>query len=295
MSAQTISLPTVFVNTFRKSSPLSAKVIENRQLFSKGDPENEAKHIVLEISGMSYLEGQSVGVLTPGINEKGKPHAVRLYSIASPGSDIGEANKVALCVKRLIYTDPETQEKKRGIASNYLCDLKAGDKVNLTGPAGRHFLLPVEEEIQRPYLFFATGTGIAPFLGMLYRLLAKGRSPQKDIFLFLGVKRQSELIYNEELAAYAEYDNFHYRFALSREQKNSKGGKLYLHDLIDNSNERKDQIIDTVNDPETLIYICGLKGMETNIYKKLAELISKPLESPEFQEFVKTRVITEVY
>ena len=134
-------LPEVEVNTFRKSNPLKCRVIENKKLFEITDEENDARHITLQTQGIRYLEGQSVGVLTPGENAKGKPHAVRLYSIASVGNDLPMTEELSLCVKRVVYEDIEGI-KKFGVASNYLCDLIQGSEVLITGPAGRNFLLP---------------------------------------------------------------------------------------------------------------------------------------------------------
>ncbi len=51
-----------------------------------------ARHFAVDVSGTplegNFLVGQSFGVLPPGVDEKGKPHKVRLYSICSPS--IGE-------------------------------------------------------------------------------------------------------------------------------------------------------------------------------------------------------------
>ena len=226
-----VELPEVEVNTFRKKKPLQAKVLKNQSLFKLQDKENDARHIVLHAPKINYLEGQSVGVVTPGINqEKNKPHAVRLYSIASVGSDMHNENKhyLDICVKRVVYIDEQIGEKKYGIASNYLCDLNVGDSVQLTGPAGRNFLLPVKKEMDRPYLFFATGTGIAPFRGMLHRLFQSKAPLQQDVYLFFGVKKKAELIYDQELQAYKKFSNFHYLTSCSREQTNHDGAKLYV-------------------------------------------------------------------
>jgi ferredoxin--NADP+ reductase len=70
-------------------------------------------------------------------------------------------------VKRTI---DEFEEKiYLGVASNYLADLKPGDKVLMTGPSGKRFLLPENAE-DFNYILFATGTGIAPFRGMIMEL-----------------------------------------------------------------------------------------------------------------------------
>jgi ferredoxin--NADP+ reductase len=41
-----------------------------------------------------------------------------------------------LCVRRAVYYDPETGKKepsKNGVCSNFLCNSKPGDKIQLTG------------------------------------------------------------------------------------------------------------------------------------------------------------------
>ena len=287
-------LPEVEVNTFRKSDPLRGKIIENKKLFEQtdGETKSDARHIVLEAEGMRYLEGQSVGVLTPGENKKGRSHAVRLYSIASVGNDLDIAEKLSLCVKRVVYHDSKDSTKKFGLASNYLCDLNEEDEVLLTGPAGRKFLLPVKEDIKRPYLFFATGTGIAPFRGMLQRLFRSQDEFTDEVYLFLGVKKKSELMYDQEFQEYERYPNFHYLKALSREQKNQEGGRMYVHHLI---GPIKEEITTLIQNPRTLIYICGIKGMEKNILGEIAGLLGQDIESEECKDIISTRVLTEVY
>ncbi len=295
MNKYSVGLPEVEVNTFRKKTPLEAEVVENQRLFTIQDEENDARHIVLRAPGINYLEGQSVGVLTPGIDqEKNKPHSVRLYSIASVGSDmaVNDAALLDLCVKRVVYIDELTGEKRYGMASNYLCDLKVGESVQLTGPAGRNFLLPVKKEIDRPYLFFATGTGIAPFRGMLRRLF-KSESPlEQDVYLFFGVKRQDELIYNKELQEYKSFSNFHYLTSCSREQTNHDGAKLYVYHLIES---HKRHIANLLKNPKTLIYLCGLKGMGKGIFEKLAETLGLSGDSSKFENLISGRLFMEVY
>ena len=56
-----------------------------------------------------YWEGQSFGVIPPGINPKnGKPNSVRLYSIAASryGDDMS-GTQTTLCVRRATYWCPE--------------------------------------------------------------------------------------------------------------------------------------------------------------------------------------------
>lgn len=116
-------------NTYRPKEPLTGKVVFNTTL--TGPDAGEVCHIVFDHEGkLPYAEGQSIGILAKGVDAKGKPHKLRLYSIASsaPG-DYGDGKTISLCVKRLIYEDPETKEEVKGVCSNYICDLKAGDEV----------------------------------------------------------------------------------------------------------------------------------------------------------------------
>ena len=66
-----------------------------------------------------------------------------------------------------------------------------------------------------------------------------------------------------EECAFARTDNgptrcrFRVDYALSREQKNKKGGKMYIQDKVE---EYADEVFDLL-DNGAHIYFCGLKGM----------------------------------
>lgn len=76
------------------------------------------------------------------VNARGKemPHGVRLYSIGSSRyGDSYDGKTTSLCVRRATYWDPETQKDdpaKAGICSNFLCDAKPGQEIQLTGREG---------------------------------------------------------------------------------------------------------------------------------------------------------------
>ncbi len=282
--------PTVEVNTYKKANVLKAKVLENRILYREND-ENDVRHIVLDAREMNYLDGQSVGVLAPGLNEKGNPHAVRLYSIASLASRVPGSENLSLCVKRSWGKDEATGQIYRGVASNYLCDLKVGDEVNLTGPAGRKFALPVPEEIHRPYVFIATGTGIAPFRGFLERLFKHTPNFSAPVYLLFGVKTKAELLYHEEFIQYTQ-PNFLYLKALSREMKNSTGGRYYVGDLI---HDHGPKLWPVLSDEKTIIFMCGLKGMEDGVSKAVNALAAANGKGENYYQSIEDRIVEEVY
>jgi len=197
-------------NLYKPKDPYSAKVVFNTTL--TGPDAGEVCHMVFDHDGkLPYAEGQSIGVVAKGTQENGKPHKLRLYSIASsaPG-DYGDAKTVSLCVKRLIYNDDEGKEVK-GVCSNYLCDLKAGDEVDITGPVGTALLQPTDPNAT--VIMLATGTGIAPFRSFLWRYFMEKHDDFKfggKAWLFLGVPTSSALLYDDEFKKMKELggDNF---------------------------------------------------------------------------------------
>ena len=162
---------------------------------------------------------------------------------------------------------------KKGVCSNYLCDSKPGDDVKLTGPSGKVMLIP-EKDPNVDLIMVATGTGIAPYRSFIRRLFVE-KTPFGEAYtkgsglawLFLGVANSDALLYDDEwqegLKKYP--DNFRLDYALSREQKNKDGGKMYIQDKVA---EYSDEIF-TRMDNGAHMYFCGLKGMMPGITEML--------------------------
>merc|ERR1719387_280261 len=138
---------TVPVNTWKNKAPYTAKVVSCKRIVGP-EATGETCHIIFDYKGnMPYWEGQSYGVIPPGTNPKnGKPHTVRLYSIASSRYGDNMAGKTSsLCVRRATYWDPDMGKEdpaKKGVCSNFLCDSKPGDDCKMTGPSGKVMLMP---------------------------------------------------------------------------------------------------------------------------------------------------------
>merc|ERR1711988_1655166 len=168
--------------------------------------------------------------------------------------------------------------------SNYLCDAKPGTELALTGPAGKVMLMP-EEKPETPIIMLATGTGIAPYRGFLRRLFVENTEAAEKFkglaWLFLGVANSDALLYDEDWKAMQEKypEKFRIDYALSREQKNKSGGKMYIQDKIE---EYKEQVFDLM-DNGAHMYFCGLKGMMPGIQDMLKGVCeSKGLDYDEF-------------
>ena len=131
-----------YVNLYGIDEPAVASVSGNFRLTAE-DASSDIRHIVLDFGNASFpvLEGQTIGILPPGLDAAGRPHHVRLYSVASPrDGERPKYNNLSLTVKRV--TQDHDGQSAHGVGSNYLCDLKKGDKVNVVGPYGTSFLMP---------------------------------------------------------------------------------------------------------------------------------------------------------
>ncbi|SMO51352.1 FAD-binding oxidoreductase [Fodinibius sediminis] len=264
-----IKLPEVELNIYTPREPVEAVIVENRICTKESSP-NFVRHVTFDISG-TELEGhvqvgQSIGILPPGEDENGRPHKLRLYSVSSPtkGED-GQAHLVSTTVKRTIE-EFDNNELYLGVCSNYLADLQPGDKVKMTGPSGRRFLLP-ENATDFNYVMFATGTGIAPYRGMIKEMIEAGI--ENDIVLVFGCPYRTDLLYADYFEPLAEeYDNFHYLPHISREARRADGTKKYVQTCLWDAAELMDPLLEKEN---TLLYICGLKGMEAGIYQALGQ------------------------
>ncbi|MEM7229730.1 MAG: hypothetical protein AAF432_13040 [Planctomycetota bacterium] len=284
MTTQTIGvepvLPEAPMHLVRPKEPVVGRIVGN-DLCMKGKSASYVRHVTIDVSGTplegNFLAGQSFGVIPPGLNEKGKPHPVRLYSVScsSRGED-GEGKIIATTPKRLIdecTPQKEGEEAERGMflgrCSNYLCDTRPGDEVMLSGPAGKRFMLPVDTQAH-DYLFIATGTGIAPFRGMLMDLFDGPDGPtDREVHLVMGTPYTSDLLYDDYMTDLAaRHDNFRYHTVISREPLGDRPRGEYVHQYIER--HLGDHFGAFLAQPTTLMYMCGLIGMQFGMYQLLA-------------------------
>lgn len=273
------------LNTYKPKGPYTATIVSVERAVGPNAP-GETCHVVIDHGGnVPYWEGQSYGIIPPGENPKkpGNPQNVRLYSIASTRyGDSFDGKTASLCVRRAVYYDPQTGKEdpsKNGVCSNFLCNSKPGDKIQLTGPSGKIMLLP-EDDPNATHIMIATGTGVAPYRGYLRRMFMEDVPNYRFgglAWLFLGVANSDSLLYDEEFTSYLKQypDNFRFDKALSREQKNKNGGKMYVQDKIE---EYSDEIFKLL-DGGAHIYFCGLKGMMPGIQETLKKVAEQRGES----------------
>ena len=255
-----------YVNLHGPKSPVTATVVGNMQVNEAGT-QNETHHVVLDFGSMPFpvLEGQSIGIIPPGADDKGKPHHARQYSIASPRN--GERpgyNNLSLTVKRVV--EDHDGKPVRGVCSNYICDLKPGDKVQVIGPFGTSFLMP--NHPRSNIVMICTGTGSAPMRAMTEwrrRLRQSGKFEGGRLKLFFGARTQQELPYFGPLQKLPK-DFIDIHFAFSRTPGEPK---RYVQDLL---RERAADLVELLKDPNTCFYVCGLKSMEEGVVLALRDI-----------------------
>jgi benzoyl-CoA 2,3-dioxygenase component A len=231
---------------------------------------NETHHIVIDFGSMPFpvLEGQSVAIVPPGVDASGKPHHARQYSIASPrNGERAGYNNVSLTVKRVV----EDHEGKpvKGVCSNYLCDVKVGDTVQVIGPFGSSFLMPNHPKSN--IVMICTGTGSAPMRGMTEwrrRLRQTGKFEGGKLMLFFGARTQEELPYFGPLQKLPK-DFIDISFAFSRTPGQPK---RYVQDAM---RERAADLVALLKDPNTYFYVCGLKSMEEGVVLALHDVATQ--------------------
>jgi len=227
----------------------------------------DTHHIVLDFGAMPFpvLEGQSIGVIPPGVDANGKPHHARQYSIASPRN--GERpgyNNVSLTIKRVL--EDHSGKPVRGVASNYMCDLQVGDQVQVIGPFGASFLMP--NHPRSHIVMICTGTGSAPMRAMTEwrrRLRASGKFEGGKLMLFFGARTQEELPYFGPLQNLPR-DFIDIELAYSR---TAGQPKKYVQDAM---RERAADLARLLVDPNACFYVCGLKAMEEGVVLALHDI-----------------------
>jgi benzoyl-CoA 2,3-dioxygenase component A len=243
------------INLFNRANPAVAKVNGNLRLTGE-TTETDVRHLILDFGTVAFpvLEGQSIGVVPPGVDAAGKPHAMRLYSIASPrDGERPNTNNLSLTVKRV----------EGGVASNWLCDMKLGETVQVIGPFGATFLMPDDQDAD--ILMICTGTGSAPFRGFTERRRRSAPHARGKLHLYFGARTPEELPYFGPLQRLP-------KTLLTQELVYSRlpgAEKEYVQDRM---RAKAAEIAELLKSPNLHVYMCGLKGLEAGVEAAFTEI-----------------------
>jgi ferredoxin-NADP reductase len=150
-----------------------------------------------------------VSLVLPVLDEKGRPLR-RSYSLASVPTG---SSRFELVVTKV----------DGGPGSTFLHDAAVGTVLEVKGPQGT-FSRAVDAG---PSLFVATGTGVAPFRGMLHEALAAKRA--EPLWVLFGVRTLDDVLYRDELEALARaHPNVRFELTLSRPGSAWQGRSGYV-------------------------------------------------------------------
>ncbi len=184
---------------------------------------------------MPFVAGQYIQLESQPY--RGRESVMRAYSVSSPPSD-------TRAVETVIRLVPD------GICTTWVFEiLREGDSVQFSGPYGEFRL----SDSDRPCLFIAGGSGMAPIWSML-RDMKEKRSRRSAVYFF-GALTQADLFYTEPLRQLEkELPDFRYVPALSREPPESdwSGERGMITDVLAR------RIPDMA---EYEAYLCGSPGM----------------------------------
>ena len=236
------------INLYNLKKPAIGIVQGNYRLTSE-IADSDVRHIIIDLGNQHFpvLEGQSVGIQPPGADANGNAYLPRLYSISSPrDGERPNTNNISLTVKR----------EEHGVCSNYVCDLKKGDEVKLTGPFGATFLMP--NDPQANILMICTGTGSAPFRAFTMRRQRTSGEGGAKMRLYFGARTADALPYFGPLKKVPD-TILEKQLVFSRAEA---ADKEYVQDRM---LKQKHDLAAIMQAPGTHIYVCGLKAMEDGV------------------------------
>ena len=160
------------------------------------------------------------------------------------------------------YLDITVRDKAEGFVAPYLLkNVKAGDELESSGPAGTFYHEPLIDG--EDLVFLAGGSGITPFMSMI-RHAVQRQSPLK-IHLLYGSRRPDDVIFGHELAKVADsHDNIRFSLVISEPPHDYQGLSGFL-----SSECIQGQVGDMAG---KTFYLCGPREMTDYCSAALREL-----------------------
>ncbi len=249
-----------------------ATLIQSVRITPQSSPE-EVCNLTFKTSDLAFeaRTGQCIRVMAPG--EYGNRHHVRLYSIAGLSQAANDATEFTLCVRRCFYVDEFSGEEYKGVASNYLCDLRAGDQIEFSGPFGQPFEIPTNKKAS--LLMIGMGTGIAPFRALVRDIYEKVGNWEGKVRLYYGASKVLEMLYmndeNKDLANYFDQKTFKAFQAISPRPA------LEVPVALDKALEANaTEVWGMLQEPDTRVFVAGAEAMLESVERALSAIAGSP-------------------
>ncbi|MFT6124882.1 MAG: Na+-transporting NADH:ubiquinone oxidoreductase subunit F [Shewanella sp.] len=152
-----------------------------------------------------------------------------------------------------------------GKMSSYIFNLKAGDKVTISGPFGEFFVKETDAEM----VFVGGGAGMAPMRSHIFNQLKSVKTKRKMSFWY-GARSTREVFYQQDFDQLAaENDNFVWHVALSDplSEDNWTGYTGFIHNVLYENYLKQHKA------PEDCeFYMCGPPIMNASVIAMLESL-----------------------
>ncbi|UCX05820.1 MULTISPECIES: NADH:ubiquinone reductase (Na(+)-transporting) subunit F [Shewanella] len=184
---------------------------------------------------------------------------LRAYSMANYPDEKG---RIMLNVR---IATPPSEGLPPGKMSSYIFNLKAGDKVIISGPFGEFFVKETDAEM----VFVGGGAGMAPMRSHIFNQLKRVKTDRKMTFWY-GARSKREIFYQEDFDMLAaENDNFEWHVALSDPlpADNWTGYTGFIHNVL------FENYLKNHKAPEDCeFYMCGPPIMNSSVIGMLESL-----------------------
>ena len=173
----------------------------------------------------------------------------QFFSIGVPGVPINREYSVGSGVDEN-YLDFLIREINDGVLSTKLKNLKKDDQIKILGPYGEFYLK--EFNINKRYNFFASGSGLAPFISIINSF------KNLNYNIFHGVRLFEDI--------YTETKLKNYNVFISKFDNKETHNSIKTHNGRITSNF---DIIENYISPHDLFFICGNSLMINDVYNYL--------------------------
>lgn len=184
---------------------------------------------------------------------------VRAYSMANYPEEKG------LIMLNVRVATPPREGTPPGKMSSFIFNLKAGDKVTISGPFGEFFARETDNEM----VFIGGGAGMAPMRSHIFDQLRRLGSKRKMTFWY-GARSKREMFYVEDFDMLErENDNFTWHVALSDPLPEDEwtGDTGFIHNVL-----YENYLKDHPAPEDCEYYLCGPPMMNAAVIQMLLDL-----------------------
>ena len=190
----------------------------------------------------------------------------QFFSIGIDSLSINREYSVASSAKE-DYIDFYIREVIDGSLTPNLRNLKKGEQIKILGPYGEFYLR--EYDPSKEYIFFATGTGLAPFISIIQEFNIENYK------VFHGIRKYEDI--------YTNFKFKNYNLAISRES--NKNENLKEKNIYQILNGRIDLFMEQIDFKDNMLFfLCGNSQMVTSLYDGLIHKKVNP-----------TKIFTEIF